>query len=98
MPDTDPSTTTELERHLPADEHALALVLEELTNARRHHSDMATPHEGWAVIYEELLELFDAVRSKTTGETRNGQMAEEAVQIAAMAVRFLVDLDLGEEG
>ncbi len=44
-------------------------------------------HEGYALIREELDELWDAVRRNDLKHA-----CEEAIQIAAMAVRFSVDL------
>ncbi len=44
-------------------------------------------HEGYAVIKEELEELWEAVRRDDVSAQRS-----EAVQIAAMALRFLTDV------
>jgi hypothetical protein len=46
-------------------------------------------HEGYAVILEELDELWDEIKSKTG--TRKSRR-EEAIQVAAMALRFIKDL------
>lgn len=67
----------------------IAEVIDELARARRGHHDMASFHEGWAVIYEELDELWDEVKAKEF--SRDG-LRKEAVQTAAMAVRFVEDL------
>lgn len=48
-------------------------------------------HEGFAVIREELDELWDAVKANDLAHAR-----EEAVQVAAMALRFIVDLGNAE--
>lgn len=47
-------------------------------------------HEGWAVIQEELDELWDAVKANDMTHAR-----EEAVQVGAMALRFIIDLQDG---
>ena len=48
-------------------------------------------HEGYAVIAEELDELWDLVKANKD-INGNGEFKKECVQIAAMAVRFIVDL------
>lgn len=48
-----------------------------------------SPHEGWAVIREELDELWEHVKANTG---RGDAAYREAVQVAAMAVRYAVDL------
>lgn len=75
-------------------EDALMLVKREINDAIKNYKPFNSPHEGWAVIYEEVLELFDEIRKKDPNERRKG-MVREAVQVAAMATRFL--MDLGEE-
>jgi len=65
---------------------AVLLVKEEYQFASDNFTPMASAHEGIAVIREEYLELElevfhgDAEKAKA-----------EAVQVAAMALRFLVD-------
>ncbi len=48
-------------------------------------------HEGYAVILEELDELWEQVRLKRSQRDVD-QMRREAVQVGAMALRFLVDV------
>lgn len=64
-------------------------VADELARARRKFPGAQnSPHEGWAVIQEEVDELWDDVKANAS----RGQMRKEAIQIAAMAVRFIEDL------
>lgn len=70
-------------------EQALALAAQALTKAQAQHGPMASPHEGWAVILEELDELWEHVRADTG---RGPGAQHEAAQVAAMALRYLVDL------
>lgn len=63
-------------------------VDEELWAAINKFGAMAGPHEGWAVIKEELDELWEEVR----GDQDPQRMREEAEQIAAMAERFILDV------
>lgn len=68
---------------------AIALVGEELDRAMRAHKPLNSPHEGHSVIEEEFDELWDEIKPRQRSVER---MRDEAVQLAAMAVRFVVDL------
>lgn len=46
-------------------------------------------HEGWAVIKEELDELWERVRAN---QGYDDLARQEAVQIGAMALRYIYDL------
>ena len=56
---------------------------------RRAIRTFHSPHEGYAVIKEELDELWDEIKS---GRNDRGILQSEVRQVAAMALRFLVDL------
>jgi len=62
---------------------------EELYKAKQKFAPMHGPHEGYAVILEELDELWEEVRAKTHDTAR---MRKEAIQVAAMALRFVEDV------
>lgn len=66
-------------------------VFEELSGARQAYPPMRSAHEGYAVIAEELDELWDLVRSRQCGHDFTA-MRKEAVQVAAMALRFIEDV------
>lgn len=74
---------------------ALGLVLkgveQEVLGAVGKHARFASAHEGYAVILEELDELKGEVWKKRE-ERDKAKMQEEAVQVAAMAVRFVLDV------
>lgn len=70
---------------------ALAMVLEELARAQKIHEPMATAHHGIAVIREEYKELENEVFKKESIRD-NDRMIEEATQVAAMGMRFLIDV------
>lgn len=73
----------------PVEPTVLDEVGAELARARRKFpGKQNSPHEGWAVIQEELDELWDDVKS----DAPRDQMRKEAIQVAAMAVRFIEDL------
>ena len=66
-------------------------IEEELYRALRKFPPFASPHEGWAIIKEEEEELWDEI--KRQHDVRSGnKMRREAIQVAAMAVRFVLDL------
>lgn len=67
-------------------ERAMKLVLDELDQAEEKFGPFHSRHEGIAVIEEEFLELRDEV---FWGDPTKAK--DEAVQLAAMALRFLVD-------
>lgn len=68
---------------------ALALVADELSKALARFASFNSAHEGKAVIEEELDELWEHVKANTgvTDEART-----EAIQVAAMALRYVIDL------
>ena len=47
------------------------------------------PHYGYAVILEELNELWDEVKTK---EQNKAKMRKEATEGAATAIRFIIEL------
>jgi hypothetical protein len=68
----------------------LAAVRLELIHACEKFDPMASAHEGYAVILEELDELWELVKRD---RGRDSAALAEAVQIAAMAVRYVIDLE-----
>ncbi len=74
---------------MSADEgYAIEDVTEELQSAMRKFPPFNSPHEGYAVILEELDELWDEVKKNPP---HKGAMREEATQVAAMAIRFMLE-------
>ena len=71
------------------------MVEKELKRARTLHEPWHSPHEGWAILYEEVDELWDEVRKRAGGD-RNALMLLELTQVGAMAQRFAEDV-LGVE-
>lgn len=68
------------------------IVANEMIVASSTHPPFNSAHEGFAVIQEEMEELFDSVKLKQTNPERNERMRKEAIQVTAMGLRFLVDL------
>jgi hypothetical protein len=78
--------TVEQEKYLAVTK-VLQQIRDEYLSARETHRPMAGRHEGYAVILEELDELWDEV--KANNDTR---AKEEAIQVAAMALAFILEV------
>jgi transcriptional regulator with XRE-family HTH domain len=65
------------------------LALQELRTARSAHGPMHGRHEGYAVILEELDELWAECKKRSPEAIR---LRKEAIQVAAMAMRFVLDV------
>lgn len=66
-------------------------VSREIQQAQRKYPTFNTAHEGYAVLLEEVDELWEHVKVKQ-GLRLTHEMRKEAIQIAAMAVRFVLDI------
>lgn len=64
------------------------LMIEECKSAMDKFPTFASYHEGKAVIEEELDELWDEIKDKQDKD----KLRAEAIQIGAMAIRFVNDL------
>ena len=67
----------------------LAEVEVELYKAVRKFDPFNSPHEGYAVILEELEELWEHAKANTG---RSPEARAEAIQVAAMALRYVLDV------
>ena len=72
-------------------DHLLEAVYDEYTLATGLHGKFHSAHEGYAVILEELEELKAEVFKKS-GDRNIARMRKEAIQVAAMALRFITDV------
>ena len=66
-------------------------VLTEYKKASSKYPSFHSTHEGYAVIKEEVDELWDLVKANK-GINGNAEFKKECLQIAAMAIRFINDL------
>lgn len=66
-------------------------IEEELKNARKKYPAFHSNHEGFAVIKEEIDELWDFIKTSKSIHA-DSTMKAECIQIAAMAVKFIEDL------
>ena len=76
---------------------SLNRIAAEVERAKRHGELFASLHEAYAVILEELDELWEEVKKKACNREHE-KMYKEAVQIAAMGMRFAVDICLDDQG
>jgi hypothetical protein len=67
---------------------ALREIRDEVSRViRKQPRGFSSPHEGYAFIRDRLDELWAQVRGDDRGRAR-----EQAMQVAAMAVRFMIDI------
>lgn len=78
---------------LPTIGEALAEEIDnELHSAKKHGNVFASLHEGYAVILEELDEIWEITRLKRRDRDRS-TLRKEFIQLAAMAVKAIHSLD-----
>ncbi len=63
-------------------------IEDELHRAMQKFPDMYSYHDGYAILKEEVDELWDEIK----GSQHPQLLKKEAIHVAAMALRFLVDL------
>jgi len=67
------------------------MVSEALRAKNIYKRDFASHHEAYAVIKEEVDELWDEIKKKQSNYDREA-MRKEAIQIGAMCLRFINEL------
>ena len=72
-------------------EEIIDLVKKEFVNATSKFGSFHNAHEGYAVLLEEVDELWDNVKLNQKTPNRNELIREEAIQVAAMAIRLIYD-------
>ena len=70
-------------------ETAIKLISEEVDSAMKKFPLFNSSHEGYAVILEEMDELWDEIKNNKYPMSSMNQK-KEAIQIGAMAVKFLM--------
>ena len=66
----------------------LSEIVDELKVAESRFPDFNSSHEGYAVILEEVDELWDEIKNNKKSGSLERQR-KECVQIAAMTIRFI---------
>lgn len=72
-------------------------AFEEALNTSRKWPAMNSAHEAYAVLLEEVDELWDHVKTNQSKRNLN-DMRKEAIQVAAMALRFAAEVCSEERG
>lgn len=67
------------------------LVSEELMRARKNHGPQHSYHEGYAILLEELDELWDEVKKKSNNRNHLDTL-KELVQISSCAQKMAEDI------
>ncbi len=80
------------EMEMQAGQRHYELIEAELARAARHGARFASLHEAYAVIFEELDEIWDITRMKRRDRDRE-DLQKEFIQLAAMAVKAIQSLD-----
>jgi len=70
---------------------ALRMISDEVERSQSIYGSFTSAHEGYAVLLEEVDELKAEVW-KSSRKRDYGAMTEEACQVAAMAVRLMIEI------
>lgn len=83
-----------IDTNVNKEESVAAEVVAELRNARINFGAMRGPHEALGVIYEEFDEFKDEVWAFNLNKNRDTRpaMRRELIQLAAMAMRAIVEV------
>jgi NTP pyrophosphatase (non-canonical NTP hydrolase) len=65
------------------------IIEKEINFSRLDHGEFKGSHEGYAVLLEEVDELWSEIKKK---DRDFDKMKKECIQIAAMAVKFYEDI------
>ena len=76
---------------------AFALARLEVETAKQNWPPFNSAHEGFAILMEECDELWDHVRTNQK-KRKLDEMQKEAIQVAAMAIRFATEVCSEEAG
>ena len=68
----------------------LEAVRKEVDRATFKYGPFVSNHEGFAILLEEVDELWEIIKKKPDS-IKQEELRMEAIQVAAMAARFLVD-------
>ncbi len=81
---------------IPATRPDRKIILQLIENELKRANDKFPPFhstwEGAAILREEHEELWEEIRTQKNGDTISSNMIGEAVQVAAMAIKFLESL------
>lgn len=72
-------------------------IYEEMAEASGKFPAFASEHEGFAILKEEVDELWEAVKLNQKNPDRLRKCERECIQVGAMALRFLHDMRRRQE-
>lgn len=67
--------------------YAIEEILKEYNRAKEKFGGFASTHEGYAVLLEEVDELWDEIKNNGSKD----RLTKESIQVAAMGLRFIVE-------
>ena len=70
----------------------MKLVNDELRKTDVEKPKFHSTHEGYGVLREEFEELWNEIKASKVFNKANKLMVNEAVQVAAMAIKFIENL------
>ena len=76
---------------------AIAEMGTEYFNATKRYPPMCSAHEGFAILKEEVDELWEEVKKKPSRVDQEA-LRQECIQVGAMAIRFYTDVCRGIAG
>ena len=71
---------------------AVKRILNEYESARKNFPKMRSMHEGYAIIYEEMDELWEEIKKFKLGYSSRFTAQEEAIHVGAMILAFLIEV------
>ena len=74
-------------------QRALELISAEFDRATAKFGSFNSAHEGYAILLEEVDELWDYIKKNHIANS-----LDEAVQVGAMALRYLIDIGKNSDG
>ena len=72
---------------------SVIMALYELSRAFDKHPAFNSPYEGWAVLQKQVDELWEVIKKKDD----NRELLAASKRVAAMALRFMIDVCLEAE-
>lgn len=72
--------------------HVMQKIKTELMLTDAQKPSFHSTHEGYAILKEEVDELWDEIKTSKAFDRANLMMVNEAVQVAAMAIKFIENL------
>lgn len=73
-------------------------VIDEFEQTTKHFQEMRSAHEGYAILLEEVDELWEEIKINQRDPNRLSQIKDEAIQVASMAIRLIYDCCYNKDG